>query len=598
MDNPSQTKADRLMEIELLLLDHPEGLTPAEIARRLGVNRSTIGRYYPNLRGYIQVDPVSGRWQIDRAAYPVHVRFTLHEALAVHLAARLLATRMERQNPHAAAALRKLGLSLQRLAPFISTHLAQSASVMDDAARHRDPRYLHVLETLTLAWAQGRKVRVWHRTEPGAPVFEYLFAPYFIEPYAVGQSTHVIGLREPPGKLRTFKIERIEHAELTSDPYTLPPGFDPRDVLADAWGIWYTEGEPQTVTLRFHPRAAARVRETRWHASETLTDLPDGSLLWSARVAEPREMLPWVRGWGADVEVLEPPSLREALRREAHRLYHLYQAGAPTAIPPYFHLWAKAEKSFDPETHPLLYHLIDVAECALALWEKGLSPQARRSFAQTLALSEPDAGQLLAFWAALHDLGKAAPGFQRKYPPALPNLLQAGFTAPQEAPSYAPHGLVSAWALPDLLTQETGLPRPDAAALACALGGHHGAWPTPDHFMPSHLKSTDKGDAPWDAARRALFQALKAHYRPNAAARLPTDPAARNAFLTLFSGFVSVADWIGSMTQFFPFTDEYLAPAEYAARAARQAAEALQALGWGGWQAEGRPAARDRKSVV
>ena len=42
-------KADRLMQIESLLVTHPEGLTQAEIARRLGVHRSTIYRYLPDL---------------------------------------------------------------------------------------------------------------------------------------------------------------------------------------------------------------------------------------------------------------------------------------------------------------------------------------------------------------------------------------------------------------------------------------------------------------------------------------------------------------------------------------------------------------------
>ena len=42
-------KTARLLQIEALLLAHPEGLTQAEIARRLGVNRSTIHRYVPDL---------------------------------------------------------------------------------------------------------------------------------------------------------------------------------------------------------------------------------------------------------------------------------------------------------------------------------------------------------------------------------------------------------------------------------------------------------------------------------------------------------------------------------------------------------------------
>jgi CRISPR-associated endonuclease/helicase Cas3 len=56
-----------------------------------------------------------------------------------------------------------------------------------------------------------------------------------------------------------------------------------------------------------------------------MEEQPDGSLIWRARVAEPQEMLPWVRGWGADVEVLEPKELRETLRGEVRRLARTYE---------------------------------------------------------------------------------------------------------------------------------------------------------------------------------------------------------------------------------------------------------------------------------
>ncbi len=114
--------------------------------------------------------------------------------MAVHLAARLMATRMDKQNPHVASALRKLGLALEDLAPLISEHVATSADIMDDQARRYDPVYLNVLQTLTRAWSLDQKVRVKYKL-PGGEVFSYTFAPYFVEPYAVGQTTHVIGWR-------------------------------------------------------------------------------------------------------------------------------------------------------------------------------------------------------------------------------------------------------------------------------------------------------------------------------------------------------------------------------------------------------------------
>ena len=154
--NPAETKAGRLLQIEALLLAHPEGLTQAEIARRLNVNRSTIGRYLPDLPENIYIDDLdSNRWKINRTAYLVNLRLNLHEATAVHLAARLLATRQDRDNPHAAAALRKLSEAIQPVAPLIGRHLGLSADVMDDRGQRYDPVYLEVLENLTLAWAES-----------------------------------------------------------------------------------------------------------------------------------------------------------------------------------------------------------------------------------------------------------------------------------------------------------------------------------------------------------------------------------------------------------------------------------------------------------
>ena len=246
----SQKKAERLLQIEALLLAHPEGLTPSELARKLQVNRSTIGRYLPELPKHIYIDNLdSNRWKIDRAGYLVNVRFNLHETLAIHIATRLLATHT---------------------------------------------------------------------------IHQYTFAPYFIEPYAVGQTTHVIGQRTPPGTIRTFKIERIERIEMTTTPFDIPANFNPSHFLANAWGIWYTETEPKQVVLRFSRHVAQRVQETRWHRSQEVAQERDGHLLWRAWVAEPQEMLPWIRGWGADVEIIEPDTLRHKMMGEARQLAQLY----------------------------------------------------------------------------------------------------------------------------------------------------------------------------------------------------------------------------------------------------------------------------------
>jgi predicted DNA-binding transcriptional regulator YafY len=232
---------------------------------------------------------------------------------------------MDRRNPHVASALRKLGISLEKLAPLISHFVRNSANTFDDDSKRQDPLYLQVLEKLTLAWAEKRQVQLWYRGAERKQVKEYTFCPYFVEVSAVGQAVYAIGIIQPQNQTRTFKIERVERIELLKEHYAIPADFNPNEMLGQAWGIWFTDEEPLEIKLRFSARVAARVRETRWHPSEQVSELEDGSLLWCASIAEPREMLPWVRGWGADVEVLEPQELRETIKTEAKNLAMIYQ---------------------------------------------------------------------------------------------------------------------------------------------------------------------------------------------------------------------------------------------------------------------------------
>jgi len=387
----TSNKTARLTEIENLLLAHPEGLTQAEIARRMGVNRSTINRYPPNLPGHIYIDDLDhDKWKIDRQAYLVHVKFDLNEALAIHLATRLLATRMDRQNPFAASAMRKLGMALEHLAPQICRHMQQSADSMDESDRRQDSRFLDVMRGLTSSWAEQRKVNIRHRSERTGVVSEYLFSPYFIEPYALGQTIMLIGLSDPPGRLRTLKIERIERVEPAAERYEIPDDFDPHALLADAWGIWYTEEPPVEVVLKFSARVANRVRETRWHRSEQLTELEDGSLLWRAWIAEPQEMLPWVRGWGADVEVMEPQRMREAVVEEVIKMARLYGIGD---VKPNNGLIAHRRES-DKKQQLLITHLIETSQLAERF---------------TAKVGLPEIGKIMGL---LHDFGKASDIFQ------------------------------------------------------------------------------------------------------------------------------------------------------------------------------------------
>jgi predicted DNA-binding transcriptional regulator YafY len=162
-------------------------------------------------------------------------------------------------------------------------------------------------------WAEGRVVEITY--DPGTGTEKRTrVQPYFLEPDAALRSVYLIGFDEPAGAMRTYKVERIRSATLTTDRYEIPGDFDPDAWLANSWGIWSSEGTPTArVRLRFDASVAHRVREAIWHRSQELTELPDGGVELAVTVAGTVEIRPWIMSWGDGVEVLEPPELRDAV---------------------------------------------------------------------------------------------------------------------------------------------------------------------------------------------------------------------------------------------------------------------------------------------
>jgi len=584
----SETKAQRLLQIQALLLSHPEGLSQSDIAKRLNVNRSTIHRYLPELTIHTPIFEEDGRLFIDRKSYLVNLELNLYEALSLHLATRLLTNRIERHNPHSASMLRKLSQTIEKLSPQISHHLSLSADVADDPTRFQDPHYLSVLETMALAWAEGRKVRIWHRHQETNQVYDYLFSIYFIEPYAVGYAIHAVGLREPPDSIRTFNLARIERIELTNDFYSIPENFDPSVLLQQAWGIWYTENEVQEVKLRFSPQVAVRVLETRWHPSQTTFQEPDGSLIWEAKVAETKEMLPWIRGWGSDCEVLSPVNLRIGIINEIASLQNIYVKNQGED---YFNLWAKFQRGNEHDWHALLWHMIDSAAVARLLWEDCLSKSFKISMASKFGLSLEETGKLLAFWVSLHDIGKAGPEFQKKNANRRQVLEGLGLKFPKSRTKVSGfHGTATSLILKRIFSKnELSFPREFQIYLAITLGGHHGEFPD-NHLMANELTGIfHVGDTPWHILQDQLYAILKDFLDVPDPTSLPEQNDELNPFFLLLAGLTTTSDWIASNELFFPFLNAEMDLITYFETSRLQAKEALTQLGWYGWKSDEKP---------
>jgi CRISPR-associated endonuclease/helicase Cas3 len=319
-----ESKLERLSRFEQILLAHPEGLSRSELARRLGIHRSTVSRYLIDTRHIFPLWENEGLIGINRDYYLSNVKLNIHEIMVLHLATRLFCCRTDKFNPHACSAMRKLGYSLGFYSKIISDHICSTADQIEKGSKKKDTGYISILETITTAWSSGYWTRLQYHSHKGKETHEYDFAPYFVQPYALGFSLYAIGLCRQKERVITLKIERIKHIALTKETFRIPDTFRPEVLFKDAWGIWYSDENPVEIELEFSPRVAERVSETLWHKSQVIERLEDGRLLWKASIAEPIELFPWIRGWGSDVKIVKPESLKVLMKEEVRKLGEMY----------------------------------------------------------------------------------------------------------------------------------------------------------------------------------------------------------------------------------------------------------------------------------
>jgi CRISPR-associated endonuclease/helicase Cas3 len=244
--------------------------------------------------------------------------------------------------------------------------------------------------------------------------------------------------------------------------------------------------------------------------------------------------------------------------------------------------WARTCKTHcDTRWHPLILHMLDVAASADAIL--GREPEVtRKRMAAVLGLEWEHAQSWLLLVVACHDLGKACPGFQSKWPELL---AKTGLQLPRSPNTEINHGFVSQIALMELL-QETGWPDELAELVANAVGCHHGERSSErakdkaaNEIYVGRGERLEAVRNDWSKARRGLVESLLEVFKP---ARSPDKKTLSGTDFMLLSGFTSFVDWIGSNEDWFPFgTPEDCEDLQAWFGKRRAKAEmALDAIGW------------------
>lgn len=232
-----------------------------------------------------------------------------------------------------------------------------------------------------------------------------------------------------------------------------------------------------------------------------------------------------------------------------------------------FAYWGKAQDGW----HLLPYHSLDVAACGVALVKKGT--RFGRTLATLLGLDQDALERLIGWSCALHDLGKFSPAFQWQASETARSLGQPETPFKYDVRHDSLGWVLWSQALAPALIEDADSQEIAAHWIRCATG-HHGAPPS---------KSSGAKLVRWTAyfceADRSAAEEWCSYATRHFAPPFHTCRTERLAATTWWiAGLITLADWLGSSTEWFPYESASRDVSDYwketCARAARAVAEA------------------------
>ena len=334
MTRPDQPIALNLARIVHRLMVEPRGWRIDLLKSELGIADRTYRKYRGLLQDHFEVLLApGGQWTIDEVsdgeARYLRVRGQgnaveersgfLGRAAGYWLARKLFAFSGDSELRDAVEGNWAEFVAGIKDKPFYLAHLLRHADRMLHFVADAPKDYTHhesTISNLLRALFYGRKIQVDYRPYPEQDSKSFLLLPLTLVLWRGG--LYLVASFNEEGRPYLFALERLEHVELTPSRFRYPSEarYHPEEYFSGSFGIFQSEGqEAQDIELRFaaKPWLHRYIKERTWHPSQVVSTDPQGHLLLQMSVEGFEELLPWIRSFGTDVEVLGPKELIELL---------------------------------------------------------------------------------------------------------------------------------------------------------------------------------------------------------------------------------------------------------------------------------------------
>lgn len=319
----------RQWRIIRVLAQAENGLHLDELAERLKLNPRTIQRYFAFFREIDiplveEKDPETGRKKYSLASDSAQTLFTLDELLAVYTSRRFLEPMMGSFLWDAMQkAIEKMRKSLgSKTVRYLERSIGTFAKTDFGWSDYSDRTGL--IDELINAIEKRNMVVISYRS-----LNDDDFTPTKVSPFGLVHhegSLYLIGHSHKRNEIRHWKLDRMKSATLTDEMFSSAEDFSLEEHLKNLFGIYQSSKEfpEKTVRIRFEPGYSRRIREKRWHTSESFEEQRDGGVIMELRIGELSSLKSWILSFGRHAEVVEPTELREIVLNEIENICEFY----------------------------------------------------------------------------------------------------------------------------------------------------------------------------------------------------------------------------------------------------------------------------------
>lgn len=223
------------------------------------------------------------------------------------------------------------GLLTEHLAPLI-TRITLALSAADDSPQDIRSKVKILasaskrintpfFEAVAQATIRQQQLKILYFTRSKNEHSERVVSPQRLIHYK--ENWYLIAWCHKAEGLRMFALDAIVAANLTKDVAVSIEVKLIDDQIGRDFGI-YSGGERQWAKLKFTAIQARWVQAEVWHTEQITTPSKDGSLIMEIPYSNPKELILDILRFGSDVMVLEPPSLRQAVKERLQKAASQY----------------------------------------------------------------------------------------------------------------------------------------------------------------------------------------------------------------------------------------------------------------------------------